>query len=143
MPPTFVFVLLIIAIVVGGSSLLKVVMVWRQTSHAERMQQLKVLEEAMRNPATDAQTREQLIAGLRESSSGGLAGTWSQWFRTNLTPRRVFGAAAWLGMIGGVLIASFGNRYDQAGGIAMAAISFGILSLPHVMRELDQRAAKH
>lgn len=142
MPPTFIFVLFIIAISVGGSAILKMVTLWRQTSHAERMQRLKVLEEALRNPTTDANTREQLIAAVRDSGHGELANTWRGWFRANLTPRRVFGSAAWLGMIAGVLIAAVGGYRDQEAGIALAAISLAVLSLPHVVRELEQRAAK-
>lgn len=143
MPPTFTFVLLIVAISAGGGMLLKAYQLARNTAHAERMQRLKVLEEAMRNPATDAETRRQLIQALQTDSRLGSA--WGNWLSTNFTPRRLFGALAWtLVVSGGVLLGLYWGYGDGRHiAIIVLAAGIGILALPHVMRELDARTAKH
>ena len=121
----------------------KGVMAWRNAGMAERMQRWKVLEEAMRNPATDAATRERLLLAAEGKTKHRLLGVWLDWLAANLVPRRVFGSIAWLLMIGGGLVIGF-SRYhrDAEAGIVMLVFGFGILTLPHVVRELDQRAAR-
>ncbi len=120
---------------VGG-----VVIVAMRHRHSERMLRLRVLEEGLRDAKLDAASRQQLITSLNRPES--VVGTWGAWLRDNLVPRRVFTSAAWLAMIIGGLIATFGSRYDQTGGIAAASIGLGVLALPLVLRELEGRATR-
>lgn len=121
----------------------KGVMAWRKAGMAERMQRWRVLEEALRNPATDAATRERLLVAAEAKTKHRLLGVWLEWLAANLVPRRVFGSVAWLMMIGGGLVVSFSHYHrDAEAGIVMLVLGFGILTLPHVVRELDQRAAR-
>jgi hypothetical protein len=143
MPPTFVFVLLIVAITVGGGMPFKAYQLARNAAHAERMQRLKVLEDALRNPATDLETRQQLIQAVQADTRSNSA--WGNWINDHVTPRRFFGALAWLMIVYGSVLLGLGidrNTCD-AGGLMAVALGLGILALPHVFRELDARALKH
>ena len=116
------------------------IIVAMRMGHSERMQRLRLVEQAMRDPKFDQATRQQLIHGLTQPI--GLPGSWRQWFRDNLVPRRVFAGAAWLAMIIGGLIVVFGGRYDAIPGIVMCSIGLAVMALPLVIRELEGRAAR-
>lgn len=107
----------------------------------ERMQRWRVLEEALRNPSLDAATRQQLLLAVEGRPS--LWRVWRDWLVANLVPRRVFGVAAWFGvLIGGLLFATQPHPSDREAGIALAITGFAILCVPYVVRELDLRAAR-
>ncbi len=133
----FVFMVVLCVLAFKG------VLAWRKAGMEERMQRWRVLEEALRNPATDPATRERLLVAAEGRGKHTLLGVWLDWLAANLVPRRVFGASAWLLMIGGGLMIGFARYHrDGEAGIAMLVFGFGILTLPHVVRELDQRAAR-
>lgn len=116
------------------------IIVAMRMGHSERMQRLRLVEEAMRDPKFDQAARQQLIQALNQPT--GLPGSWREWFRDNLVPRRVFGGTAWLATIIGGLIVVFGNRYDRIPGIVVCSIGLAVMALPLVIRELEGRAAR-
>ncbi len=104
----------------------------------ERLARLKVLEQVLRDPANDNATRQEALRRLE--GQPGVPGVWGQWLRSNLVPRRVFGAAAWGLIVIGVLTMAFGSYSDFEVGVGTLGVGLAILALPHVMRELDARS---
>lgn len=116
------------------------VLVGLTTRSKERLARLGVLEQVLRDPANDNATRQEAIRGLDDRAEN--AGAWRQWLRTNLAPRRVFGAFAWGLIVAGGLILALGNHYDFEAGVAILVAGVAILALPQIMRELDARSAQ-
>lgn len=106
------------------------------------MQRLKVLEEAIRHPQTDADTRRQQAQTVQAEAQVTTA--WGGWVDTNATPRRFFGTVAWLMIVYGSVLLGLEGAYGQCSedGVMSVALGLAILALPHVFRELDARAQK-
>lgn len=108
--------------------------------NAERMQRLRVLEQALRDPHLDAVTRQNLVRSLEAPRH--LAGSWREWLSQNLAPRRLFTSVAWMTTIIGVMVAALGGRYDFMPGVVMASLGIAVLALPTVLREVEGRAMR-
>ncbi|MEZ5963923.1 MAG: hypothetical protein R3F56_08780 [Planctomycetota bacterium] len=127
---------------VFGCGVFVLVLVAMRHAHAERLQRLRILENALQDPKVDPATRQELIRNLESSRKAGVWGAWRTWLTENLTPRRVFGALGFGLVAVGGLMAALGGRYYVPQGIATLAVGIAILALPIVLRELDQRAAR-
>jgi len=121
---------------------LAVVVAALRYSHLERVQRMRILENALQDPKVDGPTRQELIRSLDRKNQAGVIGAWRTWLVENLMPRRVFAALAWGAIVVGGLVAIFGSRYEYVTGIVLLSLGVGVLALPFVLRELDARAAR-
>lgn len=119
-----------------------VVVVRMRHAHTERVQRLRILENAMQDPKVDPSTRQELIRTLDQRGASGLFGTWRAWMVENLTPRRVFAVVAWCLLLVGTLLVSLGRSYEFSTGMSLIGVGLAVLALPIVLRELDARAAR-
>ena len=94
-----------------------------------RERRLEALERALASPTLDADNRRVLIAELARPT--GLAALFA-------SGRRLIVAAGWVGVFVGIGMLASGSRLEQQG-ILVALMSFGVLTLPFAMRELDAR----
>lgn len=102
----------------------------------QRADSLRLLEEALKNPAVDRNLIETLTAqftGQRPMRPG-------QALRSGFD---MFAGLGWIAMMTGIGIAFAGeasrDRDAFAGGLVTAAIGFGLVTYPFVMRELARR----
>jgi hypothetical protein len=102
----------------------------------QRADSLRLLEEALKNPSVDRNLIETLTAQF----------TGQRPFRPGSAMRSglgVFAGLGWIAMMAGIGIAIAGeasrDRDAFAGGMVTAAIGFGLVTYPFVMRELARR----
>jgi len=101
----------------------------------DRADNVRLLEEALKNPALDRATIESLtfqLTGHRAARGGGS------------TPlMAVLLAIGWVALFTGIGVFGIGwilhDRDATAGGVATAVIGFGLVTYPFALRELDAR----
>jgi hypothetical protein len=108
---------------------------WMDSGIKARSERVKLLEEALKNPAIDRATVESLtyqLTGNRSSRHGG----------SNKVMAVVLGLG-WLGLFAGIGIWVFGEMVNHAdviaGGIITSIASFGLVTYPFALRELEAR----
>ena len=112
---------------------------WMDARVEASNQRVKLLEEALKNPAVDRQTIESLtyqLTGARKPRQGaGMA-------------RLMAGVLAigWIGLFTGIGIWVYGEMTHCsdafAGGIITTIASFGLVTYPFALRELEARRAQ-
>lgn len=108
---------------------------WMDSGIKARSERVKLLEEALKNPAIDRATVESLtyqLTGNRSPRHGG----------SNKVMAVVLGLG-WLGLFAGIGIWVFGEMVNHddviAGGIITSIASFGLVTYPFALRELEAR----
>lgn len=111
---------------------------WMDSGIKARTERVKLLEEALKNPAIDRATIESLtyqLTGQRSPKNKGssklMAGVL---------------AIGWLGLFAGIGIWVFGEMVHErdavAGGIITTIAAFGLVTYPFALRELEARRAQ-
>lgn len=108
------------ALVIGGIAL---------AIYRARTRKLRVLEQALQNGALSQEAQELLVAEL--TKAGPLGRLWAG--------GRLMVALGWLGMFVGISIMIVGGRGSEEVGLPMALLSFGVLTLPFALREMDHK----
>ncbi len=108
---------------------------WMDAGIKARSERVKLLEEALRNPAIDRATVESLtyqLTGNRSPHHGG----------SNKVMAVVLGLG-WLGLFAGIGVWVLGEMVNDAdviaGGIITSIASFGLVTYPFALRELQAR----
>ena len=97
--------------------------------YKSRARKLKVLEDALQSPNVDADTKRVLVSEL---TKGPLARLFAG--------GKLLVVLGWIGVFIGVSIwASGGGPSAEEVGIPFSLISFGILTIPFALRELDHK----
>ena len=112
---------------------------WMDSRTQARTERVKLLEEALKNPAIDRATIESLTYQLTGARNP----------RVNLGMQRLMAvilAIGWFGLFTGIGVWVFGdiaNEQDAvAGGIITTIASFGLVTYPFALRELEARRAQ-
>ena len=112
---------------------------WMDARVQARSERVKLLEEALKNPAVDRAMIETLTYQL----------TGARGPRVHLGMQRLMAAVlavGWLGLFTGIGVWVFGeiiNAEDTiAGGIITSIASFGLVTYPFALRELEARRAQ-
>jgi len=108
---------------------------WMDSGIKARTERVKLLEVALKNPAIDRATVESLtyqLTGNRSPRHGG----------SNKLMAAVLGLG-WLGLFTGIGIWVLGEMINEqnaiAGGIITTIASFGLVTYPFALRELETR----
>jgi hypothetical protein len=112
---------------------------WMDSRIQARTERVKLLEEALKNPAIDRATIESLTYQLTGARSP----------RTNVGMQRLMAvvlAFGWIGLFAGIGVWVFGEMANEsdavAGGIITTIASFGLVTYPFALRELEARRAQ-
>jgi len=112
---------------------------WMDSGIQARAERVKLLEEALKNPSIDRGTIESLTYQL----------TGQRTPRANQGMNRLMAgvlAIGWLGLFAGIGIWVFGEMVHEkdavAGGIITTIASFGLVTYPFALRELEARRAQ-
>jgi hypothetical protein len=110
-----------------------------QTRAKERRERLRIIEEAIRSGNLEPQAQDELVQEL----TGRRIRRHDLQPRPAWNPSRLLFGLGWLGLFVGVGVLIVGGVIGEdealaAGGI-ISAISFGVMSLPMAMRELDRK----
>jgi len=99
----------------------------------QNQDRLRVIQEALRDPHLDEETRRDLAAELMPSRRGKLGG--------RVGPAKLVHASGWISLcIGAGLLLESGAQED--GAFAMLFLGIALLSLPIVLREFDRGLRK-
>ena len=107
-----------------------------QNRAKERKERLRVIEDAIKNGNLEPDVKQELV--------GELTGRRPHRRRPHVVPgpeirgKFVFGIG-WLGLFTGIGLMLMGERDVFEAGCLMTALSFGVVSLPLALRELDAR----
>lgn len=111
---------------------------WMDSAAKARTEKVKLLEEALKNPAIDRATLESLTYQLTGQRSPGSNGT-------NRLMALVL-AVGWLSLFAGIgtwVLGGVINDQDCfAGGIITSIVGFGLVTYPFALRELEARRAQ-
>lgn len=124
-PAAAVYVMLVTMIAVTAAVCALIYAVYK--AHVRRCQ---LLEQALEHPSLDGETKRELVAQL--TKTGVLRGI--------VNPRLLAGAG-WIGVFVGLGCLTSGERGGEEVGPIIALVSFGVLSTPFALRELDARRA--
>ncbi len=115
----------VIVLTTGFSAiaLLALIRAWAKS----RTERVALLRQALEHPALDDETKRQLIVTLAGHR-------WSGLFH----PKALV-ALAWIGIFIGIGCLVSGDRDAEAAGPIIALISFGVLTVPFALRELEAR----
>ena len=109
-----------------------------QNRARELREKLKILEEAIRSGNLDASMKRELVGELtgRRPQQPGPGGQHAA-DRHGGWARLVFGIG-WLGLFLGIGLIAMDDRDTWQAGIAIASISFALVTLPIALKELDR-----
>lgn len=122
----FSFFLLVFSVALVGS--------WMKRVAKERDKRLELLSQALSRPDLDEATRRLLVQQL---------GPKPPWISRLLGEGRHYAqqyllAIGWLGCFLGIAVA-VSSRRDEEVGVAIALLSFGLITLPFALREFEKR----
>jgi hypothetical protein len=107
---------------------------WMDGRAKAQSEKVRLLEEALKNPAVDRATVERLadrLAGGAAAGRGGLGGF-----------SRLLFSCGWLAFLGGLALRLFPPDRDpdwKMGATWIAVLGFALLTYPFAIRELEQR----
>lgn len=111
---------------------------WIDAGVRERHEKLRVLEEALKNPALDRTVVDSLVVNLNQREDG--------WLGPNGRLMGIWLGIGWLTLFAGVGCLVAGGLMDDedvmAGGVVAAVIGFGLVTYPFAVRELETRRAQ-
>jgi len=109
---------------------------WMDSRAQGRTERVKLLEEALKNPSIDRATIESLTYQLTGARNP----------RVNVGAQRLMAiilAVGWIGLFAGIGVWVFGEMAHEqdaiAGGIITTIASFGLVTYPFALRELEAR----
>ncbi len=107
-------------------------------SSKHKQARFKLIERALQAESLDDTTRKQLIDGL---TATGWLGTLQK--QLAFLARNAIFVAGWLGIFAGLGMAAWGGADGDedilGGGLLMSFISFGVVTVPLALRELQAR----
>jgi len=121
MPPEGTIFL--ISMMLGAMVLLALIIVLSRG----RSRRLQVMQKALESNALDAESKQLLTEAL---TGGGPARA--------LRRAKAVATIGWLGLFLGIGMLASGERDFEEGGLPVALLSFGVLTLPFAMRELER-----
>jgi hypothetical protein len=101
--------------------------------HKETERRLQLLEEAIRHGLIDREDKQQVLDALRASAPDAHARGHAALGGKPLM------MLAWIGLFVGLVLLLSGDRDAFQAGLIVIGVSFGVLSLPIAMRELETR----
>ena len=129
--PTALSLLVLVIPVIG---MLGFLVTLARSRHQERLDRLRLMETALREGRLEGAERDVLLAEL---TSGAVPRSPRERRRRALS--RLALAAGWITVfVAGGLLAT-GSRHNIEPGIFLLVFGFGIVTLPSVMREYDER----
>ncbi len=117
MEQLFLLLFMVFALMLVGGA----VQAWQKN----RKDKLRVLEEAIRSPDIDPDTKRAII----HSMQGGLPKIGA----------RLFFGAGWLGFFLGIGFVITGDRHLEETGVIISTLGFALLTLPLAYREVESR----
>ena len=114
-----------------------IAMTIQQNRARERREKLKVLEEAIRSGNLDPAAKQELVGELTGRRAPSATPPRHTADRHGAFGRLAFGIG-WLGLFLGLGLIAMDDRDTWEAGIAVAALSFALVTLPIALKELER-----